>query len=288
MMAANHFLNARPRFDDSSVHDQDIQALQLSFYTQSSCSFPQDNLQQLQQDQYYMNEQGSCLNDLNESSFSFRESTSLQANMYSFELGISNYAKTSHGGYYYDYTNSQNTDLFYNNTSDADACPRTLQQPYSPRTIEGYSISGPTSQCQLRDSHHSLPSTENPIGLYNRQDSVSRTPSLPDAGSCKAEDDGEEDTVSNTEESKAGEPYAKLIHRALMGAPSHSMALQEIYQWFIDNTEKGSSPSSGWRNSIRHNLSMNAVSHHRLYCFSSLLIYCSGFSQNGSHSNLPN
>jgi hypothetical protein len=55
------------------------------------------------------------------------------------------------------------------------------------------------------------------------------------------------------------EPYARLIHRALMSAPDHSMVLQEIYQWFRENTTKGRSDSKGWMNSIRHNLSMNAV-----------------------------
>ncbi|KUJ24529.1 winged helix DNA-binding domain-containing protein, partial [Mollisia scopiformis] len=52
--------------------------------------------------------------------------------------------------------------------------------------------------------------------------------------------------------------YAKLIYRALMSAPNHSMVLQEIYQWFRDNTAKGASDGKGWMNSIRHNLSMNA------------------------------
>ncbi|KAL2063674.1 hypothetical protein VTL71DRAFT_5479 [Oculimacula yallundae] len=55
------------------------------------------------------------------------------------------------------------------------------------------------------------------------------------------------------------EPYAKLIYRALMSAPNRSMVLQEIYQWFRDNTEKGNSNTKGWMNSIRHNLSMNAA-----------------------------
>jgi hypothetical protein len=54
-------------------------------------------------------------------------------------------------------------------------------------------------------------------------------------------------------------PYAKLIWRALMSVPDHSMVLQEIYKWFRKNTNKGSSDSKGWMNSIRHNLSMNAV-----------------------------
>ena len=66
-------------------------------------------------------------------------------------------------------------------------------------------------------------------------------------------------TVADVEDHGAVEPYAKLIYRALMSKPDHSMVLQEIYQWFRDNTAKGSSDTKGWMNSIRHNLSMNAV-----------------------------
>lgn len=85
----------------------------------------------------------------------------------------------------------------------------------------------------------------------------SRSPPSPrDSRLFKNEDEveglGEEEAEEKTEE-----PYAKLIHRALMQAPGHSMALQEIYRWFEENTEKASSTGSGWRNSIRHNLSMN-------------------------------
>jgi hypothetical protein len=67
----------------------------------------------------------------------------------------------------------------------------------------------------------------------------------------------------------ADEPYAKLIYRALKSAPNHAMVLQEIYQWFRENTGKGSADSKGWMNSIRHNLSMNAVrsySWHLMLC----------------------
>ncbi|KAL3425392.1 fork head domain-containing protein [Phlyctema vagabunda] len=55
------------------------------------------------------------------------------------------------------------------------------------------------------------------------------------------------------------EPYAKLIHKALMSTETHSMVLQDIYAWFRQNTNKGNSESKGWMNSIRHNLSMNAA-----------------------------
>lgn len=67
-------------------------------------------------------------------------------------------------------------------------------------------------------------------------------------------------TVVDVEEHGVEEPYAKLIYRALMSAPDHSMVLQDIYRWFRQNTTKGNDDTKGWMNSIRHNLSMNAVS----------------------------
>lgn len=59
--------------------------------------------------------------------------------------------------------------------------------------------------------------------------------------------------------SKVDEPYAQLIYRAFMSRPNKSMTLQEIYQWFRENTDKSKSEGKGWQNSIRHNLSMNGV-----------------------------
>ncbi|KAG5913100.1 hypothetical protein E4U42_001479 [Claviceps africana] len=58
---------------------------------------------------------------------------------------------------------------------------------------------------------------------------------------------------------KTDEPYAKLIYRAFMSRSDHTMTLQEIYQWFRENTTKALTASKGWQNSIRHNLSMNAA-----------------------------
>ena len=58
---------------------------------------------------------------------------------------------------------------------------------------------------------------------------------------------------------KEDEPYAQLIYKAFLSTPRHAMTLQEIYQWFRENTDKGKDDSKGWQNSIRHNLSMNMV-----------------------------
>lgn len=54
-------------------------------------------------------------------------------------------------------------------------------------------------------------------------------------------------------------PYAKLIWKAFMSSPTRSMHLQQIYEWFRQNTDKTNGESKGWMNSIRHNLSMNKV-----------------------------
>ncbi|KAI2465299.1 hypothetical protein F4781DRAFT_36126 [Annulohypoxylon bovei var. microspora] len=65
---------------------------------------------------------------------------------------------------------------------------------------------------------------------------------------------------------KVEEPYAQLIWRAFLSTSTHSMTLQQLYQWFRDNTDKAKNDNPakgekdearGWMNSIRHNLSMN-------------------------------
>lgn len=85
-----------------------------------------------------------------------------------------------------------------------------------------------------------------------------------DDSSAKHSDDEEIDEAlemyDTVDDRILDEPYAKLIYRALKAAPGYSMALQDIYQWFQKNTDKVKPGQIGWRNSIRHNLSMNAVS----------------------------
>lgn len=68
-------------------------------------------------------------------------------------------------------------------------------------------------------------------------------------------------TASDSDDTKGAKPYAQLIYYALMTTNDKMMALQQLYQWFRDNTDKTKGPGDGWMNSIRHNLSMNAVSH---------------------------
>ena len=67
-------------------------------------------------------------------------------------------------------------------------------------------------------------------------------------------------TPGNSSNAKVEEPYAQLIFRAFKSNPRHAMTLQDLYQWFRENTDKGKNDTKGWQNSIRHNLSMNKVS----------------------------
>ena len=70
------------------------------------------------------------------------------------------------------------------------------------------------------------------------------------------DENGEEDSAGS-----AADPcYAKLLYRCLMETPNHTLALKDIYDWIGSHSQKAKDPkNNGWRNSVRHNLSMNAV-----------------------------
>ncbi|KAK0732447.1 hypothetical protein B0T21DRAFT_291116 [Apiosordaria backusii] len=102
------------------------------------------------------------------------------------------------------------------------------------------------------------PHTPSPIGTGNGSRINSSAPSpAAAAGGGGGAPSGLAGSSNPGSNNKNEEPYAKLIYRAFMSKPSHAMTLQEIYQWFRENTDKGKDETKGWQNSIRHNLSMN-------------------------------
>lgn len=59
------------------------------------------------------------------------------------------------------------------------------------------------------------------------------------------------------EEPKPNHSYIGLIAMAILGSRDKKLVLSDIYQWILDNYAYFRTRGPGWRNSIRHNLSLN-------------------------------
>ncbi|KAI7865599.1 hypothetical protein BDF14DRAFT_1688199, partial [Spinellus fusiger] len=58
-------------------------------------------------------------------------------------------------------------------------------------------------------------------------------------------------------EGKPPYSYATLIKYAIENSPDRKLTLSDIYQWVITHYPYYNSAGTGWKNSIRHNLSLN-------------------------------
>lgn len=63
--------------------------------------------------------------------------------------------------------------------------------------------------------------------------------------------------VLQPEEPKPQHSYIGLIAMAILSSPDRKLVLSDIYQHILDNYPYFRSRGPGWRNSIRHNLSLN-------------------------------
>lgn len=59
------------------------------------------------------------------------------------------------------------------------------------------------------------------------------------------------------EEPKPQQSYIGLIAMAILSSKEKKLVLSDIYQWILDNYPYFRTRGPGWRNSIRHNLSLN-------------------------------
>ncbi|CAF1173311.1 unnamed protein product [Rotaria sordida] len=59
------------------------------------------------------------------------------------------------------------------------------------------------------------------------------------------------------EEPKPSYSYIGLIAMAILNSPERRLVLADIYQWILDHYPYFRARGPGWRNSIRHNLSLN-------------------------------
>lgn len=144
-------------------------------------------------------------------------------------------------------------------------CPTTSLLPDSqyqhrPMTfLESEFCSFPISTCT---GVHSYAYANSPSNIYPFCWSSPIADNLPrdqDVGSRFMEDGPVSAPESPSIVRPREDPYSQLIYRAFMSQPTHSMTLQQLYQWFRENTERAKTATKGWQNSIRYNLSVNKV-----------------------------
>ncbi|WKT39824.1 Fork head domain [Fusarium oxysporum f. sp. vasinfectum] len=135
-----------------------------------------------------------------------------------------------------------------------------LPQNYSPVTIPSSSAGALSCSGSPQE-----PLLGTPVLMKARHESPAGVPEY--RANSEVVQEGKDLQAAAAGGAKTDEPYAKLLYRALMSVPDHAMTLQEIYQWFRENTDKDikkdksekrpGKNAEGWQNSIRHNLSMN-------------------------------
>ncbi|CAI8050127.1 Forkhead box protein O [Geodia barretti] len=124
--------------------------------------------------------------------------------------------------------------------------PFELEHPNDPRSRSStWPLPDPNQQAVVADS------PERVVIKTERQDSESPLPLTP-----KSEPKKMRNAWGNLS-------YAELITQAILSSPDKRLTLSEIYDWIVQNVpyfaDKANSPSTaGWKNSVRHNLSLHS------------------------------
>lgn len=120
---------------------------------------------------------------------------------------------------------------------------------------------------QTNSANHMINNMNNSNTQYNilsNHNSHNNTNSNPHSDYSNASISSNNSTNSNNnrvsmkqEEPKPAHSYIGLIALAILSTPEKKLVLSDIYQWILDNYSYFHTRGSGWRNSIRHNLSLN-------------------------------
>ncbi|XP_057697900.1 forkhead box Q2 [Corythoichthys intestinalis] len=79
-------------------------------------------------------------------------------------------------------------------------------------------------------------------------------------GDEERQDEGEEEVTNTcvaTSDEKPNQSYIALISKAILASEEKKLLLCDIYQWIMDHYPYFKSKDKNWRNSVRHNLSLN-------------------------------
>ncbi|XP_048108018.1 forkhead box Q2 [Alosa alosa] len=85
----------------------------------------------------------------------------------------------------------------------------------------------------------------------------------PEMGTDASEEDNDEEVkgegaeCSDGQEDKPTQSYIALISMAILASEEKKLLLCDIYQWIMDHYPYFKNKDKNWRNSVRHNLSLN-------------------------------
>jgi len=122
-----------------------------------------------------------------------------------------------------------------------------------PRQVQGGASSSSSSPTYSSNSpSQPLPSVTEDEAQEEEEDEFSTTSSM---GSFKSKSNARRNPWGNSS-------YADLITMAIQSAPDRRLTLSQIYDWMVGavpyfSDRADSSSSAGWKNSIRHNLSLH-------------------------------